>query len=129
MPLLLCPNCNVSMQNVQRMGIELDMCPTCRGVWLDRGELEKILDNERLRNADYEEAAGPGAQPAQQPPPQAPQPPPQPWSQQPQYDPRQDPRYDPRYRRRDYDDDDDDDRYRHGHRRKRRGFDLFDIFD
>ncbi|WP_332773082.1 TFIIB-type zinc ribbon-containing protein, partial [Phenylobacterium sp.] len=44
MPLLLCPNCNVSMQNVARSGVELDMCPTCRGVWLDRGELEKILE-------------------------------------------------------------------------------------
>jgi Zn-finger nucleic acid-binding protein len=47
MPLLLCPNCNVSMQNVARSGVELDMCPTCRGVWLDRGELEKILGGAR----------------------------------------------------------------------------------
>ncbi|MFN9927138.1 MAG: zf-TFIIB domain-containing protein, partial [Phenylobacterium sp.] len=37
MPLLLCPNCNASMQNVNRSGVDLDMCPTCRGVWLDRG--------------------------------------------------------------------------------------------
>ena len=43
MPLLLCPNCNASMQNVARSGVELDMCPGCRGVWLDRGELEKLL--------------------------------------------------------------------------------------
>jgi uncharacterized protein len=48
MPLFLCPNCNVSMQPVQRAGIELDVCPQCRGVWLDRGELEQILDHERL---------------------------------------------------------------------------------
>jgi uncharacterized protein len=46
-PLLLCPNCNVSMQNVARSGVELDMCPSCRGVWLDRGELEKILGASR----------------------------------------------------------------------------------
>ena len=38
MPLLLCPNCNTSMQNVNRSGVEIDMCPSCRGVWLDRGE-------------------------------------------------------------------------------------------
>ena len=47
MPLLLCPNCNVSMQNVNRSGVELDMCPSCRGIWLDRGELEKILGEAR----------------------------------------------------------------------------------
>ena len=39
MPLLLCPNDNASMQTVSRNGVEFDMCPTCRGVWLDRGEL------------------------------------------------------------------------------------------
>ncbi|WP_337189115.1 zf-TFIIB domain-containing protein [Phenylobacterium sp.] len=47
MPLLLCPNCNASMQNVKRSGVEIDMCPTCRGVWLDRGELEKLLGEQR----------------------------------------------------------------------------------
>ena len=47
-PLLLCPNCNASMTNVNRAGVELDMCPTCRGVWLDRGELEKILSYIKL---------------------------------------------------------------------------------
>jgi Zn-finger nucleic acid-binding protein len=47
LPLLLCPNCNTSMQNVSRSGVDLDMCPTCRGVWLDRGELEKLLEGAR----------------------------------------------------------------------------------
>ena len=46
-PLLLCPNCNTSMQNVARSGVELDICPSCRGVWLDRGELEKLLAGQR----------------------------------------------------------------------------------
>ncbi len=46
MPLLLCPNDNSSMQSVQRSGVEFDMCPTCRGVWLDRGELEKLMASE-----------------------------------------------------------------------------------
>ena len=47
MPLLLCPNCNSSMQNVARSGVEIDICPSCRGVWLDRGELEKLLSGQR----------------------------------------------------------------------------------
>lgn len=46
MPLLLCPNDNGAMQTVQRSGVEFDMCPTCRGVWLDRGELEKLMASE-----------------------------------------------------------------------------------
>jgi Zn-finger nucleic acid-binding protein len=41
-----CPNCkdgpNLSMS--ERLGIEIDYCPECRGVWLDRGELDKILE-------------------------------------------------------------------------------------
>lgn len=44
MPLLLCPNDNASMTTVNRNGVEFDMCPTCRGVWLDRGELEKLIE-------------------------------------------------------------------------------------
>ena len=44
MPLLLCPNDNASMTMVNRSGVEFDMCPTCRGVWLDRGELEKLIE-------------------------------------------------------------------------------------
>jgi len=43
MPLLSCPNDNDAMQIIQRSGVEFDMCPACRGVWLDRGELEKML--------------------------------------------------------------------------------------
>jgi Zn-finger nucleic acid-binding protein len=35
------------MQTVQRSGVEFDICPTCRGIWLDRGELEKLLDTAR----------------------------------------------------------------------------------
>ena len=54
----------------ERSGIEIDYCPTCRGVWLDRGELDKIIE----RNASAQEA------PQQQ---QAPQ------YQQPQYQPQQ----------------------------------------
>lgn len=37
----VCPDSTLSMSN--REGIEIDYCPTCRGVWLDRGELDKII--------------------------------------------------------------------------------------
>ena len=47
MPLLMCPNCDASMQAVRRASVEFDMCPQCRGVWLDRGELEKLMSMER----------------------------------------------------------------------------------
>ena len=43
MPLMLCPNCNTAMSPVNRQDVEFDMCPSCRGVWLDRGELEKLV--------------------------------------------------------------------------------------
>lgn len=39
-----CPNCNVSLVMTDRSGIEIDYCPECRGVWLDRGELDKIIE-------------------------------------------------------------------------------------
>jgi uncharacterized protein len=39
-----CPNCNVSLTMADRNGIEIDYCPDCRGIWLDRGELDKIIE-------------------------------------------------------------------------------------
>ena len=39
-----CPTCGVSLVMSDRQGIEIDYCPKCRGVWLDRGELDKILE-------------------------------------------------------------------------------------
>lgn len=47
MALFMCPNCSVGTQQITRVGVQIDMCPQCRGVWLDRGELEKILELER----------------------------------------------------------------------------------
>jgi Zn-finger nucleic acid-binding protein len=98
----MCPNCDGSMQTVQRAGVEFDMCPRCRGVWLDRGELEKLMTLER------EEAQATFGQP-------------RPYA-------RPDHHHDHQQKRCD----DDDDRRRHGgshgqHKKKR--FDLFDIFD
>lgn len=40
-----CPACQeVDLIISERQGVEIDYCPTCRGVWLDRGELDKIID-------------------------------------------------------------------------------------
>ena len=39
-----CPNDATVLVMSERSGIEIDYCPTCRGVWLDRGELDKIID-------------------------------------------------------------------------------------
>ena len=39
-----CPNCDVALVLADRQGIEIDYCPQCRGVWLDRGELDKIIE-------------------------------------------------------------------------------------
>ena len=39
-----CPNCNVPLIMSERQGIEIDYCPQCRGIWLDRGELDKIIE-------------------------------------------------------------------------------------
>jgi uncharacterized protein len=39
-----CPVCNVALTMTERQGVEIDYCQRCRGVWLDRGELDKIID-------------------------------------------------------------------------------------
>jgi Zn-finger nucleic acid-binding protein len=58
-----CPVCKVPLVMSERQGVEIDYCPQCRGVWLDRGELDKIIER--------------GAQDAQAPIAAAPQAPPQ----------------------------------------------------
>ena len=106
MPLLMCPNDNAQMQTLDRNGVQFDMCPTCRGVWLDRGELEKLMEG-----AAATAVASAPAPAAYAPPPQQSAP----WGhapQQPQY------REQPRYR------DDDDYRYK-----KKKRDSIFDIFD
>lgn len=39
-----CPNDNATLVMTERNGVEIDYCPDCRGVWLDRGELDKIIE-------------------------------------------------------------------------------------
>lgn len=66
-----CPTDGATLTMSERSGIEIDYCPECRGVWLDRGELDKILERAEREMA-------PQAVPAPAPPPQ--------YSQQPQYE-------------------------------------------
>ena len=39
-----CPACDTVLHMTERQGIEIDYCPQCRGVWLDRGELDKLIE-------------------------------------------------------------------------------------
>jgi Zn-finger nucleic acid-binding protein len=39
-----CPNCNVNLVMSEKKGIEIDYCPQCRGIWLDKGELDKVIE-------------------------------------------------------------------------------------
>lgn len=104
---MLCPVDATPLVMADRSGVEIDYCPKCRGVWLDRGELDKIIDRAM--------AQAPAAAPVPAPPPPAPgaghAPPPPPREMR-----------EVRYR----DDDDDRDRY---HRKKRRESFLGDLFD
>lgn len=43
-----CPSCNIDLKLTERQGVEIDYCPQCRGVWLDRGELDKIIERSIL---------------------------------------------------------------------------------
>ena len=67
---MVCPVDGTTLVMSERSNIEIDYCPTCRGVWLDRGELDKIIERSLSESAPL----------AAPPPPQAPPPgyPPQP---------------------------------------------------
>ena len=42
-----CPSCSSTLNIAERAGVEIDYCPNCRGIWLDRGELDKIIERTR----------------------------------------------------------------------------------
>ena len=48
---MLCPTDQTPLTMSDRQGIEIDYCPTCRGIWLDRGELDKILERSAAEMA------------------------------------------------------------------------------
>ncbi len=117
MPLLMCPNCQSGMKEINREGVQIDMCPQCHGVWLDRGELQKLMDAVREDSAPA---------PQQQAPQQSYAPPPQQQQQHYQQQPY------PQQRHYKHDDDDDYHRRHHGHhgyRKKSKMESIFDIFD
>jgi len=113
-----CPTCPDSvLVMTDRSGIEIDYCPTCRGVWLDRGELDKIIERAAATPAPVAAVAAPGAGYAPQPG----------TSGIPRSDHRGWKRDD------DYDDDDDDDDRRKyssdGYRPKKKKSLLGELFD
>ena len=63
---MACPIDGTTLVMSERQGIEIDYCPSCRGVWLDRGELDKIIE----RSSAAEQPAPPQGQPWGSPPPQ-----------------------------------------------------------
>ena len=52
-----CPTCaTVDLRMAEKNGVEIDYCPQCRGVWLDRGELDKIMSrSQESRGRDYDD--------------------------------------------------------------------------
>lgn len=115
---LACPLCKAALREVNREGVAIDVCGQCRGIWLDRGELEKLLSMARQPDESFLPAQAQQGRP------------PQPYQgERGQSQPYQG----ERGMRRDYDDDDDD-RHRHygggKHYRKKSRFEsIFDIFD
>ena len=53
-----CPVCDVPLSISSREGVEIDFCPQCRGVWLDRGELDKVIDRAAAAMAPASSSGG-----------------------------------------------------------------------
>jgi uncharacterized protein len=58
-----CPICRLPLVMSDRQGIEIDYCAQCRGVWLDRGELDKIIERSAPAAAPAPQPSYPGQQP------------------------------------------------------------------
>lgn len=83
-----CPACKEpSLVISERKGIEIDYCPDCRGIWLDRGELDKILERAREEEGSRSQPSAPAPTPAPQP------------MHQPHYHPQQDQHHHYKYKR------------------------------
>ncbi len=67
---MLCPTCKVDLVMSERQTVEIDYCPKCRGVWLDRGELDKIIERAVKEDAPQQQVAPtPAPQPTYSAPP------------------------------------------------------------
>ncbi len=63
-----CPHCtDTTLVMSDRQGVEIDYCPSCRGIWLDRGELDKLLDKAAATTAHNPAHATQAARPPQRP--------------------------------------------------------------
>jgi uncharacterized protein len=51
---MTCPACGGDLLELERSGVHVDACRSCRGVWLDRGELDRIVERERRVVADVD---------------------------------------------------------------------------
>ncbi|WP_410810644.1 zf-TFIIB domain-containing protein [Micromonospora sp. 067-2] len=71
---LTCPKCHGEMRQYERSGVVIDQCGECRGIFLDRGELEKLFEAEA--NWSRQQGGGAAPQPAHQPAGYPPPPPP-----------------------------------------------------
>ncbi|HZB51457.1 MAG TPA: zf-TFIIB domain-containing protein [Mycobacteriales bacterium] len=118
---LLCPKCHNEMHQYERNGVVVDQCTECKGLFLDRGELEKLVKAENGWYGDDDDRERRKPEPRYEALYESrPR-----YDESPRYEPRPDPRYDPRYdERRRYD----DDSYRHSKKHKRRSF-LEELFD
>lgn len=100
MPLLISPIDGSPMKQINRYGIEIDVCPTTGGIWLDKGELEKLMAILKEEVTNNQSAT---------------------------YRPHEAVRHSRPYH--DNDDHDDDDRYERGHKPKGKMSRIMDIFD
>lgn len=49
-----CPSCEELLVMAERQGVEIDYCPKCRGVWLDKGELDKIIEKSAAAESNLQ---------------------------------------------------------------------------
>lgn len=110
---MICPRCAIEMEHLTRQGVTLDRCEVCGGIWLDKGELDTIVESVRppvvLAAPEPSDPTGT----TERARPRGPD------SRRPAKDRHAGDRHDDDYD--DDDDDDDDDRYRHGSRKAARG--------
>ena len=70
---MTCPKCHAKMRQFERNGVTIDQCIECRGIFLDRGELEHLIDADAKFNASSQPSAPtPPLSPGQYPPPASP---------------------------------------------------------
>ncbi|MGI5247434.1 zf-TFIIB domain-containing protein [Dactylosporangium sp. CA-139066] len=66
--MMTCPKCRGEMRQYERSGVTVDQCLECRGIFLDRGELERLMDAEQAwQGARQQQHQAPYQQPYQQP--------------------------------------------------------------